>query len=138
MATVSEFFTMPSDNGTLVGFVKSPGKKEATMGWLLLARNQSKLHRTTITRLWNSSSLHDNDERENTKERFYVYNFTQSLFRYDFKKSFKEHLKTAFIVQPTNAAKQIWRVAHSIFSYQFLCMCNILHSSNPITGLGRP
>jgi len=79
---------MPSDKGTLVGFVKSPGKREATMEWLLLARNQRKLHRTTITRLWNSS-LHDNDERENTKELFYVYSFTQSLFPYDIKKSFK-------------------------------------------------
>jgi len=61
---------MPSDKGTLVGFVKSPRKREATMGWLLLARNQSELHRTTITRLWNSSSLHDNEERENTKDIF--------------------------------------------------------------------
>jgi len=68
------------------------------MRWVLLARNQSKLHRTTITRLWNSSSLHDNDEKDKTKERFYVYSFTQSLFRYVFKKSLKEHLKPALIV----------------------------------------
>jgi hypothetical protein len=89
---------MSSDKGTLVGFVKSPGKREATMGWLLLARNESKLHRTTITRLWNSSSLHDNNERGNTKELFYVYSFRQSLFLYDIKKSFIEHLKPALIV----------------------------------------
>jgi hypothetical protein len=59
------------------------------------------------------------------------------LFLYDIKKSFIEHLKPALIVWPTNAAKQIWRVSHSIFSYQSKCMCNILHSSNPITGLER-
>ena len=71
---------MPSDKGTVVGFVKSPGKRAATVGWLLLARNQSKLHRTTTTRLWNSSSLLDNDERENTKERFYVYSSRKTYF----------------------------------------------------------
>jgi hypothetical protein len=84
--------------GTLVAFVKSPGKREATSEWLLPAQNQSTLHRTTITWLWNSSSLRDNDEEENTKELFYVYSFTQSLFRYDFKRSFKELLKPALIV----------------------------------------
>ena len=66
------------------------------MGWLLFARNQSKLHRTTITRLWNSSSLHDNDERENTKELFYVYSFTQSLFLYDIKKILQRASETCF------------------------------------------
>ena len=77
----------------------SPGKREITVVWLLLARNQSKLHRATVTQLWNSSSLPDNDEADNTKELFYVYSLTQSLFRYDIQESFKEHINpypTAF------------------------------------------
>jgi hypothetical protein len=63
---------VPSDKCSLAGFVKSAEKRVATMRWLLLARNQSKLHKTTITRLWNSSSLHDNDKEENTKELFII------------------------------------------------------------------
>jgi hypothetical protein len=72
---------MSSDQGTLIGFVKVARKKEGSTGWLLLARNQSKLYRTTIRRVWTSSSVYDIVERENTKQIFMFKFPPQSLCR---------------------------------------------------------